>query len=244
MATGIRLPWLRHAAIAFAPVAIVIVVVIAASPFGQTSARRLAGLPVSDERLLLAIESDDLREVRAALAEGASLQAPLAPGPPALFHAAPWASAQLVAELIRGGANVNDVDDFYVTPLGRAASFGRYESVQVLLKAGADPNGNAKSEFKPLNFAAQEGHCAVIELLLDAGADVDARGIGGRTALMAAACNGQMEAAKVLVARGADVTASGSDGADAAALAEPDYPQLAKFLRGHRRGSRSVEIVK
>ena len=111
--------------------------------------------------------------------------------------------------------------------------------MQLLLKAGADPNGNAKSEYQPLNFAAQEGHCAVIELLLNAGADVEARGTGGRTALMTAACNGQMEAAEILVARGANVMATSSDGADAAALAEPDYPELAMFLRDHRSGGRS-----
>src|SRR5699024_4484933 len=54
MATGLRLPWLRDAAMSCAPVALVIIVIIAASPFGQTCARRFAGLPVSNERLLLA----------------------------------------------------------------------------------------------------------------------------------------------------------------------------------------------
>jgi len=106
MATETRLPWLRDAAMSCVPVALVIIVIIAASPFGQTCARRFAGLPVSNERLLLAITSDDLREVRAALAEGASLQAPLEIGPPALFQAAPSSSPELVAELIGAGANV------------------------------------------------------------------------------------------------------------------------------------------
>lgn len=49
--------------------------------------------------------------------------------------------AQYASIFIEHGANVNAIDEeFYSTPLGYAAKYGKKEMVELLLKNGADPN--------------------------------------------------------------------------------------------------------
>jgi hypothetical protein len=80
----------------------------------------------------------DLAEVRARLAEGADPDAELASRGRPLHMAAEWGSAEVVAELVARGAEV-EVDHDGRSPLWIAVQAGEVESARVLAAAGADP---------------------------------------------------------------------------------------------------------
>ena len=194
----------------------------------------LAGLPVGEERLLIAITNDNLREVQIALAEGASVTAQLIGDQPALSVAANAASEAIIQELLRAGADINYVDNRGVTALGLAALHGRIGTVRALLKAGADPNGDSEADFRPLILAANAGHEHLVEVLLDAGAEIDALGVGGQTALMVAAFAGRVQVAKTLLARGADVTLTTPEGHTASYFAiQSENREMGELLWKH-----------
>lgn len=65
------------------------------------------------------------------------------------------------------GADINAVDDeFYSTPLGYAARYGKKQMVDFLLKQGADPNlPHQPAWARPLAWATKRGHEGIIALL-------------------------------------------------------------------------------
>ncbi len=65
------------------------------------------------------------------------------------------------------GADINAVDDeFYSTPLGYAARYGKQQMVNFLLKQGADPNlPHQPAWARPLAWATKRGHEEIIALL-------------------------------------------------------------------------------
>lgn len=72
--------------------------------------------------------------------------------------------------LIKHGANINAIDDEYLsTPLGMAARWGREEMVAFLLKHGADPELGGAAWSTPLHWAIKKNHQAVEKILIDAG---------------------------------------------------------------------------
>ena len=97
---------------------------------------------------------------------------------------------ELLAILLKGGANPNLVNSQKVTPLMMASVRGHLAAVEMLLHHGAAKTVNARGELKDeayrgftaLHWAAIEGHPEITRSLLRVGADPYSK-IHGRTAL-------------------------------------------------------------
>lgn len=190
------------------------------------------GAPASD--LALAIRTDDAGAVVAALEAGADPNERLGEqvagleGTP-LMLAARGARPEIVAELLRRGADVEARSPSGATPLMLAAQRSDSDAVLALLNAGADVNARTDSGRTPLIAAAAAGSTASLRALLEAGAEVDAADAGGVTALMHAVDRRDRDGALELLNAGASpsrVDRSGRSAVDRA----PDGP-LREILR-------------
>ena len=147
-----------------------------------------------------------------------------------LFYAAEEGILELVADLIKEGADVNERDKASRTALHYAAGARQLEAgwqareghealAQGLLGAGADINAADEYGWTPLHHTARNNKPEVAKVLLANRAQVNVRDIGGRTPLHTAAEWNKPEVAKVLLANGAQVNARTKDGWTALGLA-------------------------
>jgi ankyrin repeat protein len=96
---------------------------------------------------------------------------------PRLMDAVDSGSLALVQLMIVHGADVNEYDSDFGTPLHSAAQSGYLAIARALVDAGADvdiwsePEGQHEPE-TPLSIAAERGDTAFVQLLLEAGASV------------------------------------------------------------------------
>jgi ankyrin repeat protein len=83
-----------------------------------------------------------------------------------------------VQELIRGGSDINEFDEFGNTPLHYAAAEERLEIVQLLLEAGANVNAADERTIGNTPLGNVAGRCsfALAKILVDAGADPNVPG--------------------------------------------------------------------
>jgi ankyrin repeat protein len=138
--------------------------------------------------LVEAVANNDLKAVRALMAQDADANVKSNVDVPVLFVAIRRESAPIVEALLKRGAdpNVRDVETDR-TPLLEA--LGQVDIVKLLLAAGADVNAASRKGddllrgMTPLMLAALEGSEDLIQLLLDKGADVNAKAPDGATAL-------------------------------------------------------------
>ena len=82
---------------------------------------------------------------------------------------------EVVRELLRGGASIDQADNYGATPLFMASLEGRAEVVRELLTAGADHTLardiiDDKKKVTPLEAARCEGHHSLVQLLQEYGA--------------------------------------------------------------------------
>lgn len=115
-------------------------------------------------------------------------------GGSALHHAAEGGYDEVSRVLITaGGANVDILDDFHLTPLHVAALHGHYTLAVDLLRFGAplhrtDLHGNL-----PVHYAAKHGHGPIVSALLNTGRNqswcAEATNIWGQTPLFWAVVN-------------------------------------------------------
>jgi ankyrin repeat protein len=128
-----------------------------------------------------------------------------ADGMTALHWAVQANQADIIALLLKSGADPNAANRYGITPLWLAATNGSSSVVQLLLKAGAAASLALPHGETALMAAARTGEPETIRVLLKAGADPNAsESSQGETALMWAAAENHADAVRALIAGGAD----------------------------------------
>jgi hypothetical protein len=122
----------------------------------------------------------------------------------ALHWAVEKGNADVVTQLVRRGADVNEPDRAKLAPLHIAAQNGFSVIVEVLLKAGADPNARARGKQTPLHCASRNGSLETVRVLIRAGAKVDLKNDDGNTPLLLASARAHPEVVSALFEAGAD----------------------------------------
>jgi ankyrin repeat protein len=151
-----------------------------------------------DEELFLAIHEKSLEKVRAALDNGASIEAvnkqlrirgfckkPQNYGDTPLLYAVDEGANDIVRFLLERGANVKAIDADGLTVLHYAAQLGDTELVSLFIEnyfAGQLDIGEF-GNWRPLHYAARAGRIEVVDILCSHGADSNALDNEGRTAL-------------------------------------------------------------
>ncbi|MFF1715509.1 ankyrin repeat domain-containing protein [Streptomyces sp. NPDC058268] len=159
------------------------------------------------DQLVRSAGDGDVVEVARLLGQGAVVDAPGRGGRTALDLAAEQGHADVVRQLVGGGADLGQQAGEYqeLTPLCLAANRGHTAVAGVLLDAGARTGAQGRLGYVPLVLAAtagDEGHPETVDLLLDRGADINAL-MKHRTALDWAVRFGQEEMVHRLLGRGA-----------------------------------------
>jgi uncharacterized protein len=120
-----------------------------------------------------------------------------------LFDAIRRADIREVKRSLKRGADVNDRNEQWDTPLMLAAVYAPADVMKVLLDRGADPE--AKDKLGGTALMRAVGDINKVKLLLDRGVNVEARSELGYTALMVAANTaGASAVVKLLLAHNAD----------------------------------------
>jgi serine protease inhibitor/ankyrin repeat protein len=158
----------------------------------------------------------DLESARAAMDNGADVNARDAKGRTALHTAVMGWSFDAVVLLIGKGADVNARDVEGDTPVMIAVRKGRVDMTRALVEAGADVGVKDATGGTLLHAAVLSmepgDSAAVLSPLIAGGVDVNAVAKADFTALHYAARDGQVRAAELLVAGGANVNAKTDSG--------------------------------
>ena len=139
----------------------------------------------------------------------------IGPSPSAMraLHSAAWSSrADLVDQLIKGGANVNALDADKQSAVFIAAHRGSLKIVSSLLVAGANRELADKQGRLPIHMAALRGHQSIVKTLLLGWQNVDRATTMGATALHYGAEGGSASVVAELLSRRADVNAKDQNG--------------------------------
>jgi len=102
-------------------------------------------------------------------------------------------------ELIDEGVNINELDEFGLTPLHFAVISGFDDEAKLLLEKGAQVNSLSSRNTTPLHHAAKGGHIKCLEVLLEHNADVMIRD-ESTTPFGYAVKKGHIQAARALIA--------------------------------------------
>lgn len=182
---------------------------------------------VAYKHLYEACEARNLKEVQAALSEGADVNAP---NPDPQIGLLPIEvvvdSPEMVQALLRAGAAPKKPDTRGYLPLGMAAASGKPLSMEYLLKAGALLEGKDADGRTAIAYAAASGKLENAKFLVNCGANVNAKDRLGYTPLfqLVTASTGssldRTEMARYLIEHGADVTKRDAKGHTAAFYAD------------------------
>uniref|UniRef100_A0A1I8BTT7 ANK_REP_REGION domain-containing protein n=1 Tax=Meloidogyne hapla TaxID=6305 RepID=A0A1I8BTT7_MELHA len=116
--------------------------------------------------------------------------------------------SNVVALLLKHGANKEHRNLSDYTPLSLAASGGYVDAIQLLLTHGAEINSrtNSKLGISPLMLSAMNGHEEATRVLLESGSDINAQiETNKNTALTLACFQGRVEVTRLLISHGANV---------------------------------------
>lgn len=137
-------------------------------------------------RFLMAVHHGKLDEVKAAVADGAEVNALIDGKYLALNYAVKDDHVDVVRYLLSIGADLGAVDGNGGLPLGNAALHGNREIVMLLLASGAPVNAQDAWGDTALHAAAAAGNRELGSLFLAKGAELEARNRDGRTPLFRA----------------------------------------------------------
>jgi ankyrin repeat protein len=165
---------------------------------------------VEDQKLMAAVVKNDLAAVKKLLKAGANVdeRSPMLngfnDGHTPLIVAARDGHTEIVAELLKAGADVNAMEPTFMSvPLHKAAYNGRIDIMKLLVKHPGiklDFQGGTNG-YTPLHDALWHGFHECAGALIEAGARVDLRGHDGKTALdMAKAVLGPKHATTKMIA--------------------------------------------
>lgn len=112
---------------------------------------------------------------------------------------------EVIAELIKSGADIQSKTDSGATALHYAAVKNTKSVVELLLKSGADVNAKNEDNWTALHVAAQANNREVVESLIRAGADINAKLSDGRTPILVAVVSNKIEVIQLLDAAGANI---------------------------------------
>lgn len=162
-----------------------------------------------NERLLQAVESGDLEQVKRALTGGAVVNARTKSGLTALSIAVIRGYDEIALLLIEKGASLDARDKSGDrenrtpgnSPVHYAAIYGRTRVLQAMLDRGVSPNLRDRNGRTLLMMAAENGRRETVKLLLERGADPKARSALGDTVLDAARRSGDPEIVRMIEQR-------------------------------------------
>jgi ankyrin repeat protein len=182
---------------------VVLTILVLASPWfrGVRSAQL-----ERNERLLQAVESGDLEQVKRVLTGGAVVNARTKSGLTALSIAVIRGYDEIALLLIEKGASLDARDKSGDrenrtpgnSPVHYAAIYGRTRVLKAMLDRGVSPNLRDRNGRTLLMMAAENGHRETVKLLLERGADPKTRSALGDTALDAARRSGDAEILRMI----------------------------------------------
>lgn len=182
---------------------VVLTVAVLASPwFRQIRASQIE----RNDRLIQAIETGDIEQVRRVLTGGAVVNARTRAGLTALSVAVIRGYEDIALLLIEKGASLDardksgDRDNQHPgnSPVHYAAIYGRKRVLHAMLDRGVSPNLRDRNGRTLLMLAAENGHHDTVRMLLERGADPNARSAFGETALELAQRRGNPETVRLL----------------------------------------------
>ena len=162
--------------------------------------------------LSIAIQNDDLDELRNHIAAGANVNGKEEDNSTPLFVAVRGGNIDMVRLLLDYGAKVNARDKEKMTPLMMLDDDASRELVELLISSGAKVNLVSKDGSTALVRAAGAVKPEVLQALIDAGGEINAQDENGQTALMNAANFEDLESVRVLLLAGAEVNLKNKDG--------------------------------
>ncbi|MCU1339814.1 MAG: hypothetical protein JWO19_5395 [Bryobacterales bacterium] len=167
----------------------------------------------ADLRLINAVKQQNVKAVRALLAQRVDVNAAEPDGFTALHWAAQRDNLEIADLLITAGAGPSAASRYKITPLALACINGSAVLIERLLKAGLDPNSTSEEGQTALMTASLTGKIDAVKTLLTHGAKVNVtEPLQGQTALMWAASEGNTGAAALLIEFGAEVQAKSKGG--------------------------------
>ena len=205
-----------------------------------TKAKSSDDAPARDRQLIAASERGDVAEVKALLAQGASIAARDERGRTALLAATHANQVEAARVLIAAGADVNARDNIHDSPYLYAGAEGRLEILRLTLAAGADLKSTNRFGGTALIPAAEKGHLENVRELLKTKIDVNHVNNYGWTALLEVCLKHRgpvyTEIVRALLAGGANPNLADKDGvtplAHAVSSGDAEIAELLKAAGG------------
>ena len=109
-----------------------------------------------------------------------------------------------VKQILRYGADINEIDEYGFTPLIETAIIDNIQLTEMMLNQGADPNKQDVTGGTALQWAAENNHAALCKLLLEHRANPNAYNFSGQPVLVMPTLRRQSQLRQLLLSYKAD----------------------------------------